>query len=126
MSRGEQHLRWARTRYAARIASGVCVCCGGERAEGDARRCARCRARIRSYNREERRAATGVRRAQTHERTIADVGEPHRQLVVCRICFDLPWRRPAQGCPGCGGAWAREDTRDAAELCCRRESVGPW
>lgn len=20
----------------------------------------------------------------------------------------------------------REDTRDAAEICCRRESVGPW
>lgn len=127
MSRGAAFNNWERTRYARRVASGVCVTCGGVRAEGDARLCQPCRERHRASVKACRVQIKGVGSSvHRHERTVADVGAPVRPLVFCRTCCDLPWRRPRSGCPCCGGAYAREDTRDAALMACERRSVGPW
>lgn len=126
MTRGAAFAAWERTRYARRVASGVCVSCGGVRAEGDGRLCSPCRERHRACVRAARQKIRGlgssVRRTPT-----ADVGQPVRPLVVCHTCCDMPWRRPHRSpCPECGGRYAPEDTRDAAELCVARRSVGPW
>ena len=114
---------------ARRIAAGVCTECAGPRATGDARYCERHRDLYRARARARRaldRKPTHDRRGQLHAVTSADVGQPVRPLVVCKTCCDQSWRRPVTGCPTCGGRYAPEDTRDAAELCVARRSVRPW
>jgi hypothetical protein len=111
------------------LAAGTCTECGQPRAEGDTRFCARHREYARERSRKRRRDehGCGSRLPRRRAITTADVGQPVRPLVGCRTCYDQPWRRPRHTpCPECWGTWARERTTDAAELCCRRESVGPW
>jgi hypothetical protein len=128
VSRGQGYNDWERSRYARRVASGACVSCGGERADGDARLCSRCRERHRETCRRTRTTTRGLGSAvRRHERTVADVGEPVRRLITCHRCYDMAWRRPQRSpCPECGGRYGPEDTREAAEVACHRESVGPW
>ena len=105
-------------------AAGLCYICGRERAPGDHRLCANHRAREDARRTgpghsgscsmcgapvpRGRRATCSWRCAQARRSNRAPGPLLPGQLPACRLCAGLPWRRPASGCQGCGGAYREE------------------
>jgi hypothetical protein len=82
--------------YLARKATGRCTKCGRKADRGT--KCSMCAEKQRA-----REVGAGRRR---HDKRTAAL-DPIPQLG-CAECCDLPWRRPATGCPACGGEYADE------------------
>jgi len=46
--------------------------------------------------------------------------------IKCRLCYDLPWRRPESGCERCGGEYKEAEVTSAIEYADRNVGGTRW
>lgn len=94
--------------------------CSRCRGSGKLKECSRCHELKSKYDFGHRQGrlyafcrACGYRARRAREKERRDSADPD---PPCKVCFDLPWRRPADGCPACGGTYAEEQINAVVRL----------